>query len=267
MYFVKQNTIILISFSFFYAGLYYIFCFAFTIQHGKTLIKLAAARGQREIIEILFPRTKPIPSLPDWSVNGIIRTMKSPHMKPQVCKLFLTSFQYNLYSWSLMVFSIQTAVIHHARMNSLCCILLDPVTSSSRSTHTHELCLHPWIPFPPFHCCFLGPLIVFALTSQEEYTITLVNWSLHVLSASLYILDKFKKGEKKLKPLHPYWHWEGIEHLNPVVLFRNQDGGCYTPIEIPIQIGVRILFNSKVSDKFLLWCWLYGRFPQPSLQS
>lgn len=52
-------------------------------EHGKTLIKLAAARGQREIIEILFPRTKPIPSLPDWSVNGIIRTMKSPHMKPQ----------------------------------------------------------------------------------------------------------------------------------------------------------------------------------------
>ena len=40
-------------------------------------IELAAAHGQHELVEVLFPRTKPIPSLPDWSVDGIIRWVKS----------------------------------------------------------------------------------------------------------------------------------------------------------------------------------------------
>ncbi|XP_047050536.1 ankyrin repeat, PH and SEC7 domain containing protein secG-like [Lolium rigidum] len=46
-------------------------------QHGATPIEQAAAHHQRELVEVLFPRTKPIPSLPDWSVDGIIRTVNS----------------------------------------------------------------------------------------------------------------------------------------------------------------------------------------------
>uniref|UniRef100_J3NEQ7 Uncharacterized protein n=1 Tax=Oryza brachyantha TaxID=4533 RepID=J3NEQ7_ORYBR len=52
-------------------------------EHGRIPIMVAAARGQRELVEILFPRTKPMPCLPDWSVDGIIRTMRSVHIEPQ----------------------------------------------------------------------------------------------------------------------------------------------------------------------------------------
>ncbi|KAK3136931.1 hypothetical protein QOZ80_5BG0445240 [Eleusine coracana subsp. coracana] len=44
---------------------------------------LAAAHEHRELVGILFPRTKPIPSLPDWSVEGIVRTMKYIRSKRQ----------------------------------------------------------------------------------------------------------------------------------------------------------------------------------------
>ena len=55
------------------------------MQDGKFPIMLAAAREHRELAEILFPRTKPIPSMIDWSVDGIIRAMKYPHLEPRVC--------------------------------------------------------------------------------------------------------------------------------------------------------------------------------------
>jgi hypothetical protein len=55
------------------------------MQDGEFPIMSAAAYGQRELVEILFPWTKPIPSLPDWSVDGIIRTTKSMHSEHQVC--------------------------------------------------------------------------------------------------------------------------------------------------------------------------------------
>jgi hypothetical protein len=43
----------------------------------------AAAHERHEIVEILLPHTNPIPSLlPDWSVGGIISTMKT---LPRVC--------------------------------------------------------------------------------------------------------------------------------------------------------------------------------------
>ncbi|TVU27271.1 hypothetical protein EJB05_29871 [Eragrostis curvula] len=45
-------------------------------EHGKIPIMLAAAWGPRKLVEILFSWTKPIPSLPDWNVDAIIRTMK-----------------------------------------------------------------------------------------------------------------------------------------------------------------------------------------------
>ncbi|XP_048528378.1 putative ankyrin repeat protein RF_0381 [Triticum urartu] len=52
-------------------------------QHGAVPIELAAARGQRELVEMLFPKTKPIPSQPVWSINGIMNTARSPHIKHQ----------------------------------------------------------------------------------------------------------------------------------------------------------------------------------------
>jgi hypothetical protein len=59
--------------------------FVFTMQDGKFPIMLAAAHEHHELVEILFPRTKPIPSLIDWSVDGIIRYIKYPHLEPRVC--------------------------------------------------------------------------------------------------------------------------------------------------------------------------------------
>ncbi|VAI27603.1 unnamed protein product [Triticum turgidum subsp. durum] len=47
-------------------------------QHGAIPIKLAADSDRHKLVQILFPRTKPIKSLPDWSVDGIIRTVNSP---------------------------------------------------------------------------------------------------------------------------------------------------------------------------------------------
>ncbi|KAF8765578.1 hypothetical protein HU200_008405 [Digitaria exilis] len=43
----------------------------------------AAVNGQRELVEILFPVTRPIPSVPDWSVDGIIRGIKHLHFEAQ----------------------------------------------------------------------------------------------------------------------------------------------------------------------------------------
>ncbi|GJN13787.1 hypothetical protein PR202_gb00532 [Eleusine coracana subsp. coracana] len=45
-------------------------------EQRKIPIMLAAAWGPRKLVEILFSWTKPIPSLPDWNVDAIIRTMK-----------------------------------------------------------------------------------------------------------------------------------------------------------------------------------------------
>ncbi|KAG0521569.1 hypothetical protein BDA96_08G172700 [Sorghum bicolor] len=44
--------------------------------NGRLPIMLAATREKRELVEILLPQTKPIPFVPDWSVDGIIRAMK-----------------------------------------------------------------------------------------------------------------------------------------------------------------------------------------------
>lgn len=56
------------------------------MQDWKFPVMLAAAREHRELVEILLPRAKLIPSMPDWSVDGIIRTMKYLQYEPQVCR-------------------------------------------------------------------------------------------------------------------------------------------------------------------------------------
>jgi hypothetical protein len=55
------------------------------MQYGKFPIMIAAAHEQRELVEILFPHTKPIPSFDDWSIDGIIGAMKYRQFEPQVC--------------------------------------------------------------------------------------------------------------------------------------------------------------------------------------
>ncbi|CAD6267122.1 unnamed protein product [Miscanthus lutarioriparius] len=45
--------------------------------YGKFPIILAAAHERRKLVEILLPQTNPIPSMPDWTVDGIVNTMKN----------------------------------------------------------------------------------------------------------------------------------------------------------------------------------------------
>ncbi|CAL4891190.1 unnamed protein product [Urochloa decumbens] len=52
-------------------------------RNGVSPIMLAAVREHRELVEILFPQTKPIPTMPDWSVDEIIRTMKYRLLDPE----------------------------------------------------------------------------------------------------------------------------------------------------------------------------------------
>ncbi|VAI13253.1 unnamed protein product [Triticum turgidum subsp. durum] len=53
-------------------------CMRQLIEHGAIPIELAADSDRHKLVQILFPRTKPIKSLPDWSVDGIIKTGNSP---------------------------------------------------------------------------------------------------------------------------------------------------------------------------------------------
>jgi len=55
-------------------------------EDGKIPIMSAAVQGHRELVEILLPKTRPIPYVPDWSVDGIIRSMKYLRFVVQVSK-------------------------------------------------------------------------------------------------------------------------------------------------------------------------------------
>ncbi|XP_037428745.1 ankyrin repeat and protein kinase domain-containing protein 1-like [Triticum dicoccoides] len=50
-------------------------------QCGTTPIEIVADSGRRELVEILFPYTKPVQCVPSWSVDGIITHVKSKHLK------------------------------------------------------------------------------------------------------------------------------------------------------------------------------------------
>ncbi|XP_044979569.1 ankyrin-1-like isoform X1 [Hordeum vulgare subsp. vulgare] len=49
--------------------------------NGMTPIEIAADSGRRELVEILFPYTKLIQCVSNWSVDGIITHAKSKHLK------------------------------------------------------------------------------------------------------------------------------------------------------------------------------------------
>ncbi|CAN6361701.1 unnamed protein product [Urochloa humidicola] len=52
-------------------------------EDGKIPIMNAAVHGKCELVEILFPKTRPVPSIPDWSIDGIIRSMKHQRFEAQ----------------------------------------------------------------------------------------------------------------------------------------------------------------------------------------
>ncbi|KAL6893649.1 hypothetical protein ACP4OV_007747 [Aristida adscensionis] len=51
---------------------------------GVMPIQIAACRGRRKDVEILFPFTSPIPTMSKWSVEGIIAHIKATHSKTKV---------------------------------------------------------------------------------------------------------------------------------------------------------------------------------------
>lgn len=51
-------------------------------QDGQKPIQVAAARGNREAVEVLFPLTSAINSVPEWTVDGILEYMQSETSKP-----------------------------------------------------------------------------------------------------------------------------------------------------------------------------------------
>ncbi|XP_047050538.1 ankyrin repeat and SOCS box protein 2-like [Lolium rigidum] len=63
------------------------------LHQGLIPIEQAAVRRRRELVEVLFPWTTPISCLPDWSVNGIIRTVNYWRINPlQACRYFFYYF-------------------------------------------------------------------------------------------------------------------------------------------------------------------------------
>lgn len=54
------------------------------MQDGLKPIEVAALRGIRGAVEILFPLTSPILNISNWSIDGIIEYMQSKAKKEQV---------------------------------------------------------------------------------------------------------------------------------------------------------------------------------------
>jgi hypothetical protein len=54
------------------------------MQFGRMPIEYAAYYGKRDMVEMLFPSTSPISTLPEWSIDGIIYHVKSFGLKPMV---------------------------------------------------------------------------------------------------------------------------------------------------------------------------------------
>ncbi|XP_044947802.1 uncharacterized protein LOC123397239 [Hordeum vulgare subsp. vulgare] len=50
---------------------------------GSTPIEVAASKGSRDMVEMLFPLTSPISTLPGWSIYGIISHVKLFGLKPR----------------------------------------------------------------------------------------------------------------------------------------------------------------------------------------
>ncbi|KAF3333091.1 Ankyrin repeat, PH and SEC7 domain containing protein secG [Carex littledalei] len=54
-----------------------------TDESGRLPIIVAAVRGKKEIVETLFPLTTPIPTMPDWSIDGLFNYVESQEYKKE----------------------------------------------------------------------------------------------------------------------------------------------------------------------------------------
>jgi hypothetical protein len=71
--------------------------FLLLLQFGAiTPIEFAASEGRRDMVEMLFPLTSPIPTLLKWSIDGIISHVKSFGLKPRVCVSFYAHLQFHI---------------------------------------------------------------------------------------------------------------------------------------------------------------------------
>jgi hypothetical protein len=66
------------------------------LQFGRTPIEFAASEGRRDMVEMLFPLTSPIPTLPEWSIDGIISHVESFGLKPRACVSFYPHLQLHI---------------------------------------------------------------------------------------------------------------------------------------------------------------------------
>jgi len=73
IFFVKEKALNCFYHFIFHVGLYYLFHFDLYNAAWENSNYYAADCGLRELVEIVFPRTRTIPFLPDWSIDGIIR--------------------------------------------------------------------------------------------------------------------------------------------------------------------------------------------------
>lgn len=65
-------------------------------EFGRTPIEFAASEGRRDMVEMLFPLTSPIPTLPEWSIDGIISHVESFGLKPRACVSFYPHLQLHI---------------------------------------------------------------------------------------------------------------------------------------------------------------------------
>ena len=61
------------------------------MQFGENPIMHAARDERRDLVEILFPHSKPIAYVPSWSVDGLISTIK--HL-PSMAKVYISAGLY-----------------------------------------------------------------------------------------------------------------------------------------------------------------------------
>lgn len=72
--------------------------FFFILQFGVFPIEVAALQVHREIVEMLFPLTSPISTVPDWSIDGIFAHAKNFGSKPLVSFFFHPCISIMLFS-------------------------------------------------------------------------------------------------------------------------------------------------------------------------
>jgi hypothetical protein len=53
------------------------------------------------MVEMLFPLTSAIPTLPEWSIDGIISHVKSFGLKPRVCVSFYAHLHFHVLFMSM----------------------------------------------------------------------------------------------------------------------------------------------------------------------